>query len=159
MKFFKLNYLLIPLITFLTAFLGGLITGGGMAWYKSIKLPAFTPGGGVIGAVWTGLFILSAISAILVWNSSLRSEQAVRWKWIIAIFIANALLNIFWSWLFFGQHQIGWAIWEAGLLDLSVWLLIILIWPVSGLAAALLLPYGVWAAFATFLTYSVWKLN
>ncbi len=155
----KLNYFIIPLITFLTAFLGGRLTSGGLAWYKTINLPAWTPGGGVIGAVWTILFILSAISALIVWNSSARSGQADRWKWIFVIFIVNALLNIFWSWLFFGQHQMGWAILEAGLLDVSVWVLVILIWPVSRGAAALLLPYGAWAAFATFLTYSVWKLN
>ena len=55
----KLNYFLIPLVAFLTAYIGGRITGGGMAWYKAIRLPSWTPPGGVIGAVWTTIFILS----------------------------------------------------------------------------------------------------
>jgi len=36
----KLNYIIIPLIVFLVAFIGGLITSGGLeAWYQTINLP------------------------------------------------------------------------------------------------------------------------
>ncbi len=41
-------------------------------------------------------------------------------------FILNGLLNIFWSYLFFNRHWLGAAVWEAGILDLSVIVLIIL---------------------------------
>ncbi len=152
----KPNYIIIPLITFLTAFLGSLSTSGGMDWYKTISKPSWTPAGSFIGAVWTILFILATISALIIWNRLPRDD---RFKWIIIIFIINAILNVGWSWLFFGQHLLGTAIFEAALLGVSVLALIILIWPVSRLAAWLLIPYAGWVFFATFLTFKVWNLN
>jgi tryptophan-rich sensory protein len=127
-----------------------------MGWYKTIKLPSWTPSGSVIGTVWTILFILAAISALIIWNQLAHDS---RFWWIVVLFILNAVLNVGWSWLFFNQHFLGAAIFEAGLLGLSVVALVILIWPASALAAALLLPYAAWVAFATFLTYNVWSLN
>ena len=152
----KLNYFIIPLIVFLVAFTGSLITSGGMDWYKTINLPVWTPPGSVIGIVWTTIFILSAISSLIVWN---RFPRGRRFSWIFIIFGINALLNIFWSYLFFGKNLLDFAFWEAGFLFISVVLLIILIRPVSRLAAILLYPYAIWGAFATYLTYTVWMLN
>jgi benzodiazapine receptor len=152
----KLNYFIIPLVVFLVAFLGSLITSGGMDWYQTINLPSWTPDGSVIGAVWTTIFILSAISALLVWN---RFPRGKRFNWIFFLFGINAFLNVFWSYLFFGKHFLFWAVPEAALLCLSVVLLVILIRPLSRLAASLLYLYLFWTAFATYLTYMVWTLN
>ena len=152
----KLNYLIIPLITLLVSLLGSWLTSGGMEWYQKIKLPAWTPAGSVIGFAWTTIFILSTISALLVWNKFPRDKRFV---WVIGLFFINAGLNIFWSWLFFNQHLIGWAAIEAALLGLSVVGLIILIGPISRLATWLLVPYAAWVAFATYLTYLIWTLN
>jgi tryptophan-rich sensory protein len=152
----KWHFILIPSSVLAAALAGSFLTGGGMDWYKTIKLPSWTPPGSVIGAVWTAIFILTAISAILVWN---KVPAGSRFTWIVVIFILNGLLNIFWSYLFFNRHWLNAAIWEAGALDLSVIALIILIWPVSRSAAILLLPYTAWTTFATYLTYVVWSLN
>jgi benzodiazapine receptor len=152
----KLNYFIIPLIVFLVAFLGSLITSGGMDWYQTINLPSWTPGGSIISAVWTAIFILSAISALLVWN---RFPRGKRFNWIFILFGINAFLNVFWSYLFFGKHFLFWAIPEAVLLCLSVASLIALIRSLSRLAALLLYLYLFWTAFATYLTYMVWTLN
>ncbi len=155
-NFMKLNYLIIPLITFLVSVTGSRLTSGGMDWYKTIKLPAWTPPGSVIGFVWTTIFILSTISALIVWNKFSRNK---RFAWIIGLFLINAGLNVLWSFLFFNQHLIGWSVIEAGLLGLSVIGLIILIGPISRLAAWLLAPYAAWVSFATYLTYIIWTLN
>lgn len=152
----KLNYFVIPLITVLVATVGSWLTNRGMNWYKTINLPSWTPAGSLIGTVWTILFILATISALIVWNVSVRNN---RFWWIIAIFIVNAILNVSWSWLFFNQHFIGPAIWEAALLGFSVICLVVLVWPVSRLASTFLIPYAAWVTFATYLTYSVWILN
>jgi len=154
----KLNYIVIPLITILVAVLGNLFTSSGIdsGWYDSITKPAWTPAGSIIGAVWTLLFILATISALIVWNKAPRSR---RFWWIVGVFLINAVLNVFWSFLFFNQHLLGAAIWEAGLLGLSVVALVVLIWPISRLASALLIPYAAWVFFAAYLTYSIWALN
>ncbi|MFH1427428.1 MAG: TspO/MBR family protein [Patescibacteria group bacterium] len=152
----KLNYFIIPIITIFVATLGSYLTSQGMDWYKSINLPSWTPPGGVIGAVWTLIFILGTISALIFFN---KAEHNSLFNWIIIVFIINAFLNVFWSYLFFYQHLISPAIFEAATLAASVIILIILIWPISRLAASLLIPYATWVMFATYLTYSVWLVN
>jgi len=152
----KLNYLLIPLVTIATALGGSWITGGGMGWYDTINLPAWTPDGSIIGSVWTVLFVLATISALLIYNLMPKGKKrrAVMWA-----FLVNAVLNVLWSAVFFGWHLTGLAIIEAAVLSLSVLVLIVMIWPKSKASSVLLFPYFAWACFATFLTYSVWLLN
>ncbi len=152
----KPNLLLIPILTFLTAAFGSWLTNRGMSWYQSINLPGWTPPGSVIGTVWTVIFILAMISVLIIWNRYFTEKNF--WL-IILFFIINALLNVGWSYLFFSLNLIGPAVFEAGLLGLSVLALIILIWPYSLTAAILLLPYFGWVCFATYLTYQVWLLN
>ncbi len=151
----KPNHIVIPLITIATISVGGWITSAGMSWYKTINFPAFTPPGSFIGAVWTVLFILATISALIVWNKAVGGRKGA----IGFAFIVNILLNIGWSALFFGLHLIGPAIYEAALLGVSVLVLMILIWPISKTAAWLLAPYLAWVSFATYLTYTIWSLN
>lgn len=150
------GYFIIPLVTILTALGGSSITSKGLDWYKKIKLPSFTPPGSVIGLVWTIIFALATASAIIVYKLGIKSEK---FGLIFYVFIANALLNIGWSYLFFGLHNLQLAFVEAIILEISVLVLIILIWPISRLAAYLLVPYSLWVAFATFLTFKVLALN
>jgi benzodiazapine receptor len=150
--------LIIPAVTIGVALLGSSLTSSGMDWYRGINLPSWTPPGSVIGTVWTVIFILATISAILV-RSYPGAKYAKRIPLIMAAFVLNAMLNVGWSWLFFSLHLIGWAAWEAILLEANVIALIVLIRPISRVAAGLLAPYAAWVAFATVLTFIIWQLN
>ncbi len=153
----KINYFIIPAVTVLVAVAGSGLTKIGLAgWYQKLKLPAWTPSGAVIGAVWTTIFVLTAAAALIVWNQTGPKPQL---GLIAAVFLLNAALNVFWSFLFFRQHWMLAAGWEAAALDLSVIVLIVLCWPISRVAAGLLAPYAAWGAFATYLTFTVWRLN
>lgn len=152
----KPNYIIIPLITIATAVIGSFLTSAGMDWYRTLKLPSIAPGGGIIGSVWTVIFILSTISALIVWNSASRTN--LFW-WIIGIFVVNAILNVLWSYIFFFSHGIGPALIEMVFLEISVLALCVLIWPYSKIASILIWPYAIWVCFATYLTYNIWILN
>lgn len=139
------------------AAVGGIFTSRGVeGWYKTIRLPDWTPPGSTIGLVWTTIFILTAIAGILYFNAQKDARGAYL---TAAVFLLNVVLNVAWSWLFFDKHLPLAAFWEAIALDLSVIALIVLFWPVSRLAGALLIPYAVWVAFASYLTYTVYALN
>ncbi len=154
----KINYFLIPLVTIFVALLGSFFTELGLKdWYKTLKLPKFTPSGKIIGMVWSIIFALAAIAALIVYNSSAVLPGDLRL--LTYLFAANALMNLFWSLLFFYLHMVGYAAIESAALALSVLGLILFIYPISGLAAILLAPYFLWVVFATYLTYSVWRLN
>jgi tryptophan-rich sensory protein len=152
-----LSYLFIPLVTILVAFAGGQLTMHSVkTWYKTIRKPSWTPPGGVIGTVWTVLYILAAISALIVWN---LPDGASVPAMIATLFILNAAVNVFWSYLFFYLHKMGPAIWICLFLDLTIVLLIQFILPLSALAAWLLVPYAAWVTFASYLNYRVWAMN
>ncbi|HPI78245.1 MAG TPA: tryptophan-rich sensory protein, partial [bacterium] len=64
----KLNQIVIIGVVLLLSFAGGQFTSSGMDWYRTIQLPEWTPPGSVIGIVWTTIYILTAISAIIAWR-------------------------------------------------------------------------------------------
>ncbi len=150
-----LSYILIPLVTILVAYIGGRFTTSSLkTWYRGLRKPSWTPPGSVIGAVWTVLYILAAISAIVVWNLPASVPVA-----IATLFILNAIVNVGWSYVFFYLHKMGLAIWVCLLLDFTIVLLIQFIAPLSFLAAWLLVPYAAWVTFASYLNYRVWEMN
>ena len=159
----KPNYFVIPIIVFLTATIGSYFTGAGQDWYQTINLPSFTPPGWIIGLVWTFIFILSTMSVLIFWNLPIKKsddkQMKIRFWTVILIFLINAGLNIFWSYLFFYQGLIGAAAFEAVLLSISVIALVVLIWPISRISSLLLVPYAIWVCFATFLNTFIWFLN
>lgn len=152
----KLYLIVIPLITIAIASLGSLITAGGMAWYGTLKFLSIAPPGGFIGAVWTVIFILATISAILFWRK--RSDNPAD-NAVVVLFLLNAILNILWSVIFFGLYLIGFSIIEMILLNATTMALVILLWRRHLASAILLLPYVLWVSFATYLAMSIWKLN
>lgn len=151
-----ISYIVIPLVAILVAYIGGRFTMRSVkTWYRGIRKPTWTPPGGVIGAVWTVLYILAALSALIVWNLPSSSVPTV----IAALFILNAIVNVGWSYVFFYLHKMGPAIWVCLFLDLTIVLLIQFIAPLSTLAAWLLVPYAAWVTFASYLNYRVWAMN
>ncbi len=78
---------------------------------------------------------------------------------VVALFALNGFLNVLWSALFFRLKRPDWALPEAGLLWLSILLMIIALPRYSKTASALLLPYLAWVSFATILNWSVITLN
>jgi tryptophan-rich sensory protein len=153
---FKLNHLIIPLMTILVAAVGSLITTLGMGWYNDLNFPAFVPSGSFIGMMWTIIFILTAISVLLFYNKSDRSAYSMM---ISLLFFNNAFLNIFWCSLFFGQHMMGLALVEIFILNAVNLALIVLLWKKYRTSALLLFPYFIWVCVATYLNYSLWLIN
>ena len=152
----RLNYFMIPLIVALIATIGSWFTGRGMEWYQTINLPSWTLDGSIIGMVWTGIFILSAIAILLIWN---RTKRDKRFRVIISLLAMNGILNLVWSFIFFYSGLIGVAFGETILLEISVVGLIVLIWPKHKWASLLFLPYALWVGFAAYLNYIIWTLN
>jgi len=152
----KLNYFVIPLFVLLVSASGSSITQKGMDWYRTLVLPSLAPPGYVIGIVWTIIFILTAISAILFWN---QKPQPKHFTTIWLLFFVNGLLNVYWSALFFGQHMIFESIIEMILLNLVNLCLILLLYKDCRKSAMLLLPYLLWVGFATYLTFNIFQLN
>ena len=153
----KMFYFIIPLITIAVAMLGNVFTSIGMDWYQTLNLPPVASPGIYIGLVWTVIFILSAIAVAIFWKDKKKNQKTT--PWIVALLIVNALLNVFWSLVFFVWHFLGWAIVEMVVLNLVNLALIILFWRKSRVSAYLWFPYFLWVSFATYLATQIWLLN
>jgi tryptophan-rich sensory protein len=125
-------------------------------WYYQLKQPSWKPPDWLFGPVWTTIYALAALSAMLAWE---RSRDLADRDWLLVFFALNAFLNVLWSLLFFRLRHPDWALAEVGLLWLSVLLLVVVTGRRSKLAGALLLPYLAWVAFAGALNLEVVRLN
>lgn len=149
-----LGYLL---LTFLAAGLGSLATSGGIesGWYAGLNKPAWNPPNWVFGPVWTVLYILIAVSA---WRISLKPDSSAR-RQALMWFVVQLTLNAIWSWLFFGFRQPGVALAGVVLLLSTVIVTTLHYARLDRPAAAMMVPYVLWTAFATALNLSIWMLN
>ncbi len=141
------------LLCFAAAGFGGLFMPG--AWYASLNKPPWNPPGWVFGPVWTALYTMMAVAAWLVWK---RGSWAAQWR-RLTLFLVQLALNAAWTPLFFGLKKPGWAFAEIVLLWLAIAATLAAFRPVSRIAAWLLAPYLAWVTFATFLNFTLWRLN
>ncbi len=120
----RLNYFLIPLLVIITGSAASYFAQTGKEWYKTLNLPTWTPTNSTMAFVWAGIFLLSSISVLIIWNKYSRQRN---FGLIIMLFILNAMINVGWNIVFFCHQQLGLAFFEAILLFSNLVLLIILI--------------------------------
>ena len=130
------------------------VTGEG-SWYRTINKPSWNPPGWIFGPVWTTLYILMGIAFYQVW----RLPESKAGRTAILLFGIQLILNFFWSFIFFNQHQIGWALVEIIAMWIMILLTIFVFAKVNTVAAWLLVPYISWVSFAAILNYTIWRLN
>lgn len=125
-------------------------------WYATLKKPPFNPPDWVFAPVWTSLFILMGVSAYLVWHKGLQNKEV---KVSLSIFGVQLVLNVLWSFLFFGLQSPIYAFAEIAILWAAIVLTVINFYRISRTAGLLLLPYIIWVTFAAFLNFSIWRMN
>ena len=130
-------------------------------WYQTLEKPSFSPPNWLFGPVWTALYVLMGISLFLVWRAT-STFPGNRRSRKIAAFIAfgtQLILNVLWSFLFFGLRSPQLAFAEIVILLISIAVTIVIFFKISKLAAILMMPYAGWVTFASFLNLQIWLLN
>lgn len=125
------------------------------SWYRNLKKPSWQPPDFVFPLAWTTIFILEAASAVIGWRATSGGAAAL----LVALYVINGLLNIFWSYLFFKRHRPDWGLREVPLLWLSILAPMIMLSIYAGWAWILLLPYLLWVSIAAYLNYTIVRLN
>jgi tryptophan-rich sensory protein len=143
-------------LTEAVGFLSGIFSREGTAAYgQMLQKPALSPPGWLFPVVWTLLYALMGISAARVWampKTQARSRG-------LNLFIAQLIVNFFWSPIFFNARAYGLALVWLLLLWVLVFLMILEFRKVDKAAARLQLPYLIWLTFAAYLNWAVWQLN
>lgn len=126
-----------------------------LTWYHTLNKPPFTPPAWVFAPAWTFLYI-TIFLALLVYGIKPYSGSK---NWGFTLFFLQLLLNLVWSPVFFGIHNIGMAFAIIVLLDIFVILNAIEFYKVSKTSGNLLLPYFIWLLYATYLNAGYFVLN
>lgn len=144
------------IICFAAAAIGGIVTGPAIdGWYETLEKPSWQPPAWLFGPVWTVLYLLMAIAAWLVWRQAGARAASVP----LTLFATQLVLNVAWSWIFFGLQRPGWAVLELIVLWLAIAATALAYYRRSKLAAVLMLPYIAWVTFAGVLNFTIWRLN
>jgi benzodiazapine receptor len=152
----------IPLVA---GVIGSIFTSESVStWYQTIEKPSFSPPNWLFGPVWTTLYVLMGISLFLVWRATTSTTTSTKDRRgrKIAAFIAfgsQLILNVLWSFIFFGLRSPQLAFAEIVILLISIVVTIVIFYKISRLAAVLMMPYAGWVTFASFLNLQIWLLN
>lgn len=146
----------VPLVVLL-GFLSGRFanSGYGNSWFAALTKPAIMPPGWAFGLAWTILYILMGLAIAMV----LHARGARLRGLAILLFVAQFLLNLTWSPLFFRAHQVGSALTLICVLFVLAIATAALFWKIRRGAGLLMVPYVAWLAFAALLNYQIGILN
>ncbi|CAM2764551.1 TspO/MBR family protein [Legionella worsleiensis] len=157
MRFNSFTKLVLLVVLFESiGFLLGLITQANIyPWYANLVKSPLTPPGYVFSIVWSLLYALLALVALLVFAHDKNNSTNT----LTALFVAQMVMNWAWTPLFFGLHWVTLsAFWLVGLIILNLLLLIkarknnrLVIW--------LLIPYLIWLLFAAYLNGYIALMN
>ena len=137
---------------------------GGMAgrperWYSRLRKPAYVPPNAVFPVAWTSLYTdIAATSAVAIDRLRATGRHSEARNYLIALGV-NLFLNAGWSWLFFKYRKLGASALGAAVLAASSADLTRRTALADARAGAALLPYSLWAAFATAMAGHIWVLN
>jgi tryptophan-rich sensory protein len=124
-------------------------------WYAELVKPAMTPPDWAFPVAWGALYILMGFALAVVINARGSRLRGVA----IALFFAQLLLNLAWSPVFFGMHQVSAALTLLVVLFVAAVATTLLFGRIRSLAAWLMVPYLVWLCFAGMLNWQILRLN
>lgn len=156
MAFVRWALLCVPVILLL-GIGSGMLAGSGYRnrWFVALDKPDFTPPGWMFAGAWTVLYILMGLSlAIMIGARGARGRGVA-----ITLFIVQLLLNLGWSPLFFRGHEVTLAFYLLLVILLLAGVTTVLFARIRPVAALLLLPYLAWLCFASYLSFTIDRMN
>lgn len=145
----------VSLVVFLALVAAASMTGVSFrpgAWYEALAKPAWTPPNWVFPIAWTVLYVMIAVAGWLVYER--QGVGAALAVWFVAL-----VLNGLWSYLMFGQRQIGLAAADLTALWIAVLAFVILTWHEDRAASLLFVPYLAWISYAGALNLAILRMN
>lgn len=156
MSFLRWAVFTVPLIVLLGFASGRAVpSGADNGWYMALQKPELTPPGWVFPVAWTTLYILMGLAVAVI----LHARGARGRGLALGLFVVQFVLNLIWTPLFFGMHQVGAALLViVGILVIAI-IATMLFGRIRPLAAWLMVPYLIWISFAGVLTWRIGQLN
>ena len=148
--------LVFVILCLLAGRLGAMITAPALeSWYPGLQKPAWTPPDVAFPVAWSLIFLAIGIAAWLVWKQAARGEA----RWPLSLFFLQLVLNVLWSFAFFGLRSPFLGLVDIVLLIAAVVATTLSFYKISEIAGWLFLPYILWLGYAAMLNFAIWRLN
>ena len=157
-KPFVLPVVIGVLICLAAGLLGSMVTMPAVEsmWFIDLNKPVFQPPNWLFAPVWTILYILMGVAAGIVY---VEGKNKMEGKTALILFAVQLILNILWSFMFFGvQTLLGVSV-NIVLLWGTLLATIIYFFKVNRAAGWMMIPYILWVTFATILTITLFVMN
>ncbi len=149
-----LSFVLFFVITYSASFIGGIVTVTFKEpWYSQLLKSNYNPPDWVFAPVWTTLYLMMTVAIWLFWHSKNRDVNT------IFIYFIHIVFNTTWSIVFFGLHQILFALMVLLVLIFLIIIIIQRFKRVNLVSYYLMIPYLLWTTYALFLNLSLLILN
>lgn len=156
MAFWRWALFIVPL-TVLLGFASAQIAGTGEdnRWFAALVKPDAQPPGWAFSAAWAVLYIIIGFAVSLVLNA-----RNAKLRWLAVVFwFSQLMLNLFWSILFFGMHNVNAAFYLIIIIFILSTITTLMFGRIRALAAWLMVPYLAWLCFASILNKQIDTLN
>lgn len=145
-----------PLFLMLGFFSGAVAgSGEGNLWFFELNKPSIYPPPQTFGIVWSVLYLLMGVALAMV----ITARGATGRSLAIGLFVAQFVLNLAWTPVFFGMENIRGGLMLLAAIDLAVLATLVAFWRVRPVAAMLMVPYFGWVLFATMLNWQFLVAN
>jgi tryptophan-rich sensory protein len=130
-------------------------SGYGNGWFDALRKPIFMPPGWAFGVVWPILYALMGVALAMV----LADRVSDRRRYALSLFFIQLALNLAWSPIFFGAHDIALAKWVIFVMAICAAAAAGQFLRIRKAAGLLMVPYLVWLVFAAILHVTIEALN
>ena len=149
-----ISFILFFIITYSASFIGGMATiSFKEPWYSELIKSNYNPPDWIFAPVWTALYLMMTLAIWFFWHSKNRDMNT------IYIYFIHIVFNTTWSIIFFGLHQILFALIVLLVLIFLIIILIIRFKRVNLASYYLMIPYLLWTLYALFLNFNLLILN
>ena len=149
-----ISFILFFIITYSASFIGGMATiSFKEPWYSELIKSNYNPPDWIFAPVWTILYLMMTLAIWFFWHSKNRDMNT------IYIYFIHIAFNTTWSIVFFGLHQILFALIVLLILIFLIVILIIRFKRVNLVSYYLMIPYLLWTLYALFLNFNLLILN
>ena len=150
-KYLSLSIILV--ITFLAPALGSYTTlTFKEPWYSELILPNFNPPSWVFPPVWSSLYLMMSLAIWKIWINYFDNK-------ILKIYFVHIIFNSTWTVVFFGFHQIGYALINLLIILFFIVVLMKKYFEKDKISFYLMLPYLIWSCYAFVLNSAILVLN
>ncbi|PMB28039.1 TspO protein [Fischerella thermalis CCMEE 5319] len=150
------SWMVIGGVAFLVSLCANFITPSDVKWFKRLQRPRWLTFEAAIPVIWTVVFVCGAWSAYIVWEKN--PGTTATWL-LMGLYLLLEIITIAYNPVMLRTRHLRAGTILGGMGFVIGVILAIAVYPISGWATLLLVPYLLWSPIGTYTTKVMERLN